>query len=144
MSTVRILSTARSQIGALLEDTAFPRTARLLNASDFSALFRLRPRARSPHFVLYGRRTGESARLGFVMGRKQAPRSVTRSTVRHVARDIFRLQRTTLFGWDVLIRLHTRFDKKQFISASSPTLKKACREEILQLLERVQQPALSK
>ncbi len=121
----------------LMSNASFPRAARLLNASDFSALFRLRPRARTPHFVLYIRQTGQPARLGFVIGRKQAPRSVTRSTIRHVGRDLFRLQRTALFGWDVLIRLHTRFDRAQFISAASTALKIACRNEMLKLLGRI-------
>lgn len=123
-----------------MSNASFPRAARLLNASDFSALFRLRPRARTPHFVLYIRQTKEPARLGFVIGRKQAPRSVTRSTIRHVGRDIFRLQRTTLFGWDLLIRLHARFDKKQCISAASTVLKATCRDEILRLLAHIPRP----
>ena len=68
--------------------------------------------------------------------RSYAPRAATRNLVRRVAREAFRLRRAEFGGWDVLLRLHTRFDKKTLPSASSPPLKALCRSEIEALLDK--------
>jgi ribonuclease P protein component len=113
---------------------SFPKAARLLKTDEFSSVFRLRPWARSAHFVLYGRRTGEAARLGLVVGKKYAPRAVTRNVVRRLAREAFRVRRLELAGWDILVRLHLKFDRKALPSASSAALKQICRDELNGLL----------
>jgi ribonuclease P protein component len=56
--------------------------------------------------------------------------------VRRLAREAFRLRRAEFGGWDVLLRLHTRFDKKAMPGASSPPLKALCRSEIEELLNK--------
>lgn len=114
----------------------FPKAARLLKTDEFSSVFRLRPWSRTEHFVVYGRPTGGPARLGLVIGKKFAPRSVTRNLVRRLAREAFRLRRRELQGWDILLRLHKRFDKKAMPSAASATLQQLCRREIATLVER--------
>ena len=86
--------------------------------------------------MVYGRPTGNDARLGLVIGKKYAPRAATRNLVRRLAREAFRLRRAEFGGWDVLLRLHTRFDKKALPSASSPPLKALCRSEIEALLDK--------
>jgi len=96
----------------------------------------LRPWRRSAHFVVYGRPTGNEARLGLVIGKKYAPRAVTRNLVRRIAREAFRLRRAEFGGWDVLLRLHTKFDRKAMPAASSPPLKTLCRSEIEELLDK--------
>ena len=115
---------------------AFPKAARLLKTDEFSSVFRLRPWRRTAHFVVYARPTGNDARLGLVIGKKYAPRAVTRNLVRRLAREAFRLRRAEFGGWDVLLRLHTRFDKKAMPGASSPPLKALCRSEIEELLNK--------
>ena len=115
---------------------AFPKAARLLKTDEFSSVFRLRPWRRTVHFVVYGRPTGNDARLGLVIGKKFAPRAATRNLVRRLAREAFRLRRAEFGGWDVLLRLHTRFDKKAMPGASSPPLKALCRSEIEELLNK--------
>ena len=120
----------------LRAQAAFPKAARLLKTDEFSSVFRLRPWRRTPHFVVYGRPTGNDARLGLVIGKKYAPRAVTRNLVRRLAREAFRLRRAEFGGWDVLLRLHTRFDKKAMPGASSPPLKALCRSEIEELLNK--------
>jgi ribonuclease P protein component len=115
---------------------AFPKAARLLKTDEFSSVFRLRPWRRTAHFVLYGRPTGNDARLGLVIGKKYAPRAATRNLVRRIAREAFRLRRAEFGGWDVLLRLHTRLDKKAFPSAQSQSLKTLCRGEIQTLLDK--------
>jgi ribonuclease P protein component len=120
----------------LRAQAAFPKAARLLKTDEFSSVFRLRPWRRSAHFVVYGRPTGNEARLGLVIGKKYAPRAVTRNLVRRIAREAFRLRRAEFGGWDVLLRLHTKFDRKAMPAASSPPLKTLCRSEIEELLNK--------
>ncbi|QGZ56019.1 ribonuclease P protein component [Paraburkholderia acidiphila] len=115
---------------------AFPKAARLLKTDEFSSVFRLRPWRRTEHFVVYGRPTGNEARLGLVIGKKYAPRAVTRNLVRRIAREAFRVRRAQFEGFDLLLRLHTKFDRKALPGASSPGLKVLCRGEIETLLEK--------
>jgi ribonuclease P protein component len=114
---------------------SFPKAARLLKTDEFSSVFRLRPWARTEHFVVYGRANGAAAaRLGLVIGKKYAPRAVTRNLVRRIAREAFRLHRGELQGWDILLRLHRRFDKKALPGAASAPLKAICQAEIATLV----------
>ncbi|MFP6557389.1 ribonuclease P protein component [Paraburkholderia sp. B3] len=113
---------------------AFPKAARLLKTDEFSSVFRLRPWRRSAHFVVYGRPTSGAARLGLVIGKKYAPRAVTRNLVRRIAREAFRVRRAQFEGFDLLLRLHTKFDRKALPGASSSPLKALCRDEIEMLL----------
>jgi ribonuclease P protein component len=138
MSDARIAGTAGApQQGSvpLRAQAAFPKAARLLKTDEFSSVFRLRPWRRSAYFVVYGRPTGNEARLGLVIG-KYAPRAVTRNLVRRIAREAFRVRRAEFGGWDVLLRLHTKFDRKAMPAASSPPLKTLCKSEIEALLDK--------
>ena len=96
----------------------------------------MRPWRRSPHFVLYGKPTGNEARLGLVIGKKFAPRAVTRNLIKRLAREAFRLRRAELGGWDILLRLHAKIDRKAMPSAKSPPLHTMFREEIDGLIDR--------
>ncbi|WP_409076773.1 ribonuclease P protein component [Paraburkholderia sp. BL23I1N1] len=146
MRALSVASDARGEAGTagapqlgsvpLRAQAAFPKAARLLKTDEFSSVFRLRPWRRTAHFVVYGRPTGNDARLGLVIGKKYAPRAATRNLVRRIAREAFRLRRAEFGGWDVLLRLHTRFDKKALPSASSPPLRALCRSEIEALLDK--------
>jgi ribonuclease P protein component len=97
----------------------------------------LRPWRRSTHFVVYARPTGQAARLGLVVGKKFAPRAATRNLVKRIARENFRLRRAEFDGWDLLLRLSTRFDKAALPSAVSPPLRTIVRTEIEMLLGKV-------
>ena len=70
-----------------------------------------------------------------VLGKKFAARAATRNMIRRALRETFRLRAAKFAGWDVLIRLNLRFDKKLFPGAASPSLKRVCRAEIVALLE---------
>nr|WP_244144299.1 MULTISPECIES: ribonuclease P protein component [Paraburkholderia] len=122
--------------GTSRTQAAFPKAARLLKTDEFSSVFRLRPWRRAAHFVVYGRATGNEARLGLVIGKKYAPRAVTRNLVRRIAREAFRVRRAQFEGFDLLLRLHTKFDRKAMPCASSPPLKTLCRTEIEMLLDK--------
>lgn len=45
------------------------------------------------------------ARLGIVTGKKVAPRAVDRNRVKRIVREVFRLWRPRLSGFDVVVRL---------------------------------------
>jgi ribonuclease P protein component len=133
---VRSTTSSGQEIGQLQARAAFPKAARLLKTDEYSSVFRLRPWRRSPHFVLYGKPTGNEARLGLVIGKKFAPRAVTRNLIKRLAREAFRLRRAELGGWDILLRLHAKIDRKTMPSAKSPPLRTLFREEIDGLLDR--------
>lgn len=126
----------KQDIVELPASAAFPKAARLLKTDEFSSVFRLRPWRRSPHFVLYGKPTANEARLGLVIGKKQAPRAVTRNLIKRLAREAFRLRREQLRGFDILVRLHAKIDRKAMPSASSPPLGALCRGELEVLFDR--------
>jgi ribonuclease P protein component len=61
---------------------------------------------------------------------------VTRNLIKRLAREAFRLRRAELGGWDILLRLHAKIDRKAMPSAKSPPLRMLFREEIDGLLDR--------
>lgn len=117
---------------------SFPRTSRLLKQNQFQAIFKLRPWVRTDHFVLYQRPTLENARFGIVLGKKFAQHAVTRNAIKRIAREFFRQHQLNYDGYDVLVRMQTRFPAKQFISAQSKFFKQQCYQEILQLFTLAQ------
>jgi ribonuclease P protein component len=133
---VRSTTSSGQETSQVQASAAFPKAARLLKTDEYSSVFRLRPWRRSPHFVLYGKPTGNEARLGLVIGKKFAPRAVTRNLIKRLAREAFRLRRAELGGWDILLRLHAKIDRKAMPSATSPPLRTLFREEIDGLLDR--------
>lgn len=90
--------------------------------------------------------------LGLVLPKKQARRSVTRSLIRHQAREALRrhapaVQATRRYpfehvaGW--VVRLRAPFDRKLFPSAASDALKTAVRQELDELWARLASPAIA-
>jgi ribonuclease P protein component len=88
-------------------------------------------------------------RLGLVLPKKQARRSVTRSLIRHQAREALLRHASAVraqgrFGADVdgwVLRLKAPFDRKQFPSAASTALQVAVRLELDELWSRLAQTA---
>jgi ribonuclease P protein component len=86
--------------------------------------------------------------LGLVLPKKQARRSVTRSLLRHQAREAFRrhaprVQAAGRHGAEVdgwVVRLRAPFDRKQFPSAASEALSAAVRQELDELWSRLGGP----
>lgn len=84
-------------------------------------------------------------RLGLVLPKKQAKRSVTRSLIRHQAREALRRHAPAVWaqgrhgdevdGW--VVRLRAPFDRKQFPSAASDALKALVRQELDELWLRL-------
>ncbi|WP_455285130.1 ribonuclease P protein component [Cupriavidus necator] len=118
---------------------AFPKAARLTKTDEFSSVFALRPRRRSPHFVLYVRPNDRpEGRLGVVVGKKFAPRAAERNLVKRMARELFRQRREDLAGRDVLLRLQAKFPRAEF--ATRAAVRRACAAEIASLLEVAARP----
>ncbi|MGC7405416.1 ribonuclease P protein component [Pandoraea pneumonica] len=132
----------------------FPKAARLLKTDEFSSVFSLRPLRRSAHFVLYMRRretapdvtpdagaTPHEGRIGIVVGKKHAPRAVTRNLIKRQAREMFRQRRLHLAGWDFVLRLTRRFDKGTYTAAAAPVLNTLCHAEFTQLFDAAEKAA---
>jgi len=84
---------------------SFPGTARLRSPAEFAPALKGRRLARGALFSLSAA-SSPQARLGLVIGKRFAPLSVTRSAIKRVLRESFRLQRETLPPADYVIRLH--------------------------------------
>lgn len=130
----------------------FPKAARLLKTDEFSSVFSLRPLRRSAHFVLYMRRretapdtpvdaTSDEGRIGIVVGKKHAPRAVTRNLIKRQAREMFRQRRAALAGWDFVLRLTRRFDKGTYTAAAAPVLNTLVQAEFAQLFDAAEKAA---
>ncbi|MFC4434472.1 ribonuclease P protein component [Cupriavidus respiraculi] len=118
---------------------AFPKAARLTKTDEFSSVFALRPRRRSPHFVLYVRENGlPQARLGIVVGKKFAARAAERNLVKRLVRELFRQRQDQLAGRDVLLRLQAKFPRADFASRSA--VRRTCLAELTGLMEVAARP----
>ncbi|ANC44714.1 hypothetical protein A6P55_11435 [Pandoraea pnomenusa] len=142
------VKSARREVPAL----GFPKAARLLKTDEFSSVFSLRPLRRSAHFVLYMRRRDsapdtpvdampQEGRIGIVVGKKHAPRAVTRNLIKRQAREMFRQRRAALAGWDFVLRLTRRFDKGTYTAATAPVLNTLCHAEFTQLFDAAEKAA---
>ena len=84
-------------------------------------------------------------RLGLVLPKKQARRSVTRSLIRHQAREALKRHAPAVraqgrYGEDVdgwVVRLRAPFDRQQFPSAASTALQALVRQELDELWSRL-------
>lgn len=142
-----------------------------LKAADFQQALGTRPVARTNHFVLHTLLQPEALpsaneavapelstdvtdmvdvpvddwRLGVVFPKRLARRSVTRSLLRHQAREALRRHAPAVLasgrfgagvsGW--VIRLKAPFDRQQYPSAASEALNLAVRQELDELWTRL-------
>lgn len=110
----------------------FSSDRRIVKTDDFSSVFRMRPCARTEHFVLYARSNQlMHARLGIVVAKRFAPRAVTRNTVKRICREAFRgMQMPAL---DCIIRMTSPVNTRKG-PATSRHLKRILREELCNLI----------
>ena len=89
------------------ESLCFTRSQRLLNASEFQAVFDAPDwRVSDRYFLILARRnTLNQARLGRVIGKKKARKAVDRGAIKRRAREQFRLRQQQLAGLDLIILL---------------------------------------
>lgn len=85
--------------------------------------------------------TPQEGRIGIVVGKKHAPRAVTRNLIKRQAREMFRERRVHLDGWDFVLRLTRRFDKGTYEAAGAAVLKTLCQTEFAQLFAAAEKAA---
>jgi ribonuclease P protein component len=110
---------------------------RLKTRAQFQAVMAAGIVARTAHFALH-RMPVEAAdpSIGVVLPKRWAKRAVTRNTIK---RQVYSLsQAAKLSPAAYIVRLRAGFDRAQFRSATSDSLKQAVRGEITQLFARVQ------
>jgi len=87
-------------------------------------------------FRVYARPNGaDSARFGIVVSKRVIPQAVARNYCKRLAREVFRAERESLAGVDLVVR--PRF-------AVTPASAAAARAEIRGLLRRAQRQCLSR
>lgn len=132
----------------------------LCSPAAFDAVLSRRPVARTEHFLLHHRPSADPApernatKLstgqtlmetgsvdewlgwsgGFVVPKRHARRSVTRTLIRRQMRVALDPARSALPPGDWVVRLRQPFDPKQFPSAASDALRRAVRTELEQLV----------
>ena len=75
-----------------------------------------------------------SAWLGAMVPKRWAKRAVTRNTIKRQIYAVSASQSSAFAESAYVVRLRSGFERSQFLSASSPLLKAAVRQELLQLL----------
>ncbi|MCG6985055.1 MAG: ribonuclease P protein component [Thiocapsa sp.] len=85
-------------------DLGFPRTCRLTRAPQYRHVFNAPRRAGGTGFILLfrGNAVGQ-ARLGLAISKKCARRAVDRARLKRLVRESFRLHRTGLGAWDIVV-----------------------------------------
>ena len=114
-----------SLVGDTSPEQNFPRAARLLSAREFDRVFSKAVRVSNKYFtVLLRPNTEASARIGFVISKKNINLAVQRNLVRRKSREFFRMHRMLIPAIDMV-----------FIAR--PSLSKANRKQIHQALENL-------
>lgn len=75
--------------------------------------------------------------LGVLVPKRHARRAVTRNLIRRLVRAVFALHLAGLPSGRWLVRLKAPFPAREFVSAASPSLAAAIRDELGQLLASV-------
>lgn len=99
----------------VLPSYAFKRQAKLLKTDEFSSVFNFRRRISGRYLALHYRYNDlDYARLGLVVGKKIARRSVDRNYMKRVLRELFRLNQHQLAGLDLVARPQILFSHAQY------------------------------
>ncbi len=129
-----------------------PLVQRLKTRSQFQAVMDGQTVARTAHFALHRRvlnDTGpgsdgpqalfavQAAWIGAVVPKRWARRAVTRNAIKRQIYTVAQDFEPQLTQAALVVRLRTAFDRQAFPSATSPALKRAVREELLQLFARL-------
>ncbi len=118
----------------------FPAAARLHRPSEYASALKGKRLARGALFVVTTPRNAPAdtdpicARLGLVIAKRFAAKSVTRNAIKRVIREAFRQKRHELPARDLVFRLHSKVGPLTLTE-----LKKQVRGEIDVLLKRSMQ-----
>ncbi|MEO8249217.1 MAG: ribonuclease P protein component [Burkholderiales bacterium] len=126
---------------------------RLKSRAQFQAVLAGQTIVRTPHFALHRQdlsalaaptsrplpqgSVGAQAWIGAMTPKRWARRAVTRNSIKRQIHNVSAEFETRLAGAAYVVRLRHAFDRAQFVSATSDTLKRAVRSELLQLFDRL-------
>ena len=106
---------------------SFPRTARLTTPEEFQQVFKKSKKIHLKEFTAYCHRTTiTQARLGLAVSKKVDKRAVTRNRIKRIIRESYRLHKTQLSGWDIVV-------------VAKPPIKNLTNQQLFELLESVWQ-----
>ncbi len=92
----------------------FPRQVRITKTDEFSSVFSFRKRVSGQFLAIhYQFNQSGRARLGLVVAKKVARKSVDRNYMRRTLRELFRKQQIRIAALDLVIRPLKRFDRQQ-------------------------------
>jgi ribonuclease P protein component len=106
---------------------------RLKTRAQFQAVMAAGIAARTAHFALHRMPIpgSEASAVGVVLPKRWAKRAVTRNTIK---RQVYQVsEAATLPAAAYVVRLRVAFERAQFPSATSVALKRAVRDELMQL-----------
>lgn len=90
----------------LIEDFTFTPRDRLLNESQFTRVFDQATKSSSEFFTILSREnTEDQPRLGIVVAKRRAKRSVDRNIIKRIIRESFRLNKSSLPANDFIVIL---------------------------------------
>lgn len=107
------------------EDFSFTHRDRLLNASQFTRVFDQANKSSSDFFTILSREnTAGQPRLGIVVAKRRAKRSVDRNIIKRIIRESFRLNKATLPDNDfiVILKRPIKFIKRSNLKLQMETL----------------------
>jgi ribonuclease P protein component len=117
---------------------------RLLKRDEFRAVLAAPVIAKTPHFALHQLLPASAltlrmgvGRIGAVTPKRWAKRSVTRNALKRQIYNVADMQSSSKTSAAYVVRLRQAFAASEFVSASSPQLKSAARQELLTLWQRV-------
>jgi ribonuclease P protein component len=110
---------------------SFPRASRLGGRHAFASVFAYKRSVAGRFFQVYAKPNNRAdSRLGITVNKRYIPQATARNFCKRLAREIFRTQRATLSGVDLVVRA-----RSVVLSASSAQ----ARAEIADLMQRAQQ-----
>ncbi|PCJ24288.1 MAG: ribonuclease P protein component [SAR86 cluster bacterium] len=96
-----------------MDDYGFSKSARLLNAADYKAVFsNAQFRVSTRHFLILAISDNRSRpRLGLVIAKKHVPLAVHRNRIKRLTRDSFRRNSQLLANLDIVVLARKDADK---------------------------------
>jgi len=101
-------------------DYSFPRSARLLEPSQFSGVFKKPIKSIDSSFIVLSKSQHDGrARLGLAIAKKRLKRAVDRNLVKRLVRESFRHHQIQLKGLDFVVMVQSGIDLKDTTSLSN-------------------------
>jgi len=119
-----------------MQNFEFPRQSRLLTAGDFRSVFdKAEIKISNRNFLLLARRNNlQTARIGFVLSKKNIKLAVDRNRIKRLTRESFRLQHKSIPSVDIvflgrkgIVELDNATFKYQFEGAIKKLISKSKR-----------------